>query len=135
MEGSHHVNWNSIIYRKGAIHKSEIGRSLLAGKGFNTNLVQFLPPYHVISNVHVCSFTCTISHVHGRAPGMVLHARKIIIYEGLISITLENIWKPEFSDVFWGYRNGTKNGLMKSCRKCSSNKICLNYKSWLSKIL
>ena len=53
---------------------TEIERPFLATKGFNTNLVLFLPPYHVIiSNAHVCSFTCTISHVHGRAP-----------YEGLI---------------------------------------------------
>ena len=48
MEGSHHVNWNSIIYRKGAIHKTEIERPFLATKGFNTNLVQFVSPYHII---------------------------------------------------------------------------------------
>ena len=41
----------------------------MAAKGCNTNLVHFLPPYHVfISNVHVCSFTCT----------------DVLIYEGLI---------------------------------------------------
>ena len=38
-------------------------------KAFNTNFVQSLPLYQVIiSNVHVCSFTRTIPHVHGRAP-------------------------------------------------------------------
>ena len=45
---------------------------LLRAKGFNTNLVQFLPPY-VFSNIHVCSFTCT--NVNGRAPKTVLRAR------------------------------------------------------------
>ena len=70
MEGSHHVNSNSIIYRKRAIHKTEIEMPFLAVKGFNTNLVQFLPLYHVIiSNVHVYSFSCT---------------KNYIIYEGLM---------------------------------------------------
>ena len=50
-------------------------RWLLAAKGFNTNLVQFLPTYHVIiSNLHVCSFMCMISRQHGCAPKMVLNA-------------------------------------------------------------
>ena len=64
MEGSHHVNSNSIIYRKRAIHKTEIEMPFLAVKGFNTNLVQFLPLYHVIiSNMHVCSVRCMDVHV------------------------------------------------------------------------
>ena len=54
------VIWNCIIYRKGAIYMTKIERPFLAAKGFNTNLVQCLPPFYVISsNVHVCSFTCT----------------------------------------------------------------------------
>ena len=86
MEGSHHVNWSSIIYRRGAIHRTEIERPFLAGKDFKTNLEQFLLPYHVIiSNVHVYSFRCRISHAHGRAPKTVLHARKKLIYESLNS--------------------------------------------------
>ena len=41
---------------------TEIERLFLAARGFNTNLVQFLWLYHVIiSNVHIYSFTCTIS--------------------------------------------------------------------------
>ena len=48
---------------------SEIKRWVLAAKSFNTNLVQLLLPYHVIiSNVHICSFTCMIFHVHRRQP-------------------------------------------------------------------
>ena len=75
---------------------TETERPFLAAKGFNTNLVQFLPPYHVIiSNACVCSFTCTISHVHGRAPKAVLRARKIIIYEGLYIILEKRITYPE----------------------------------------
>ena len=63
MEGSHHVNQNSIIYRKGAVYtQTEIERSFLSAKGFNTNLVQFLPLYNVIMSImHICSFTCMIS--------------------------------------------------------------------------
>ena len=73
MEGSHHVNGNSITYWKGAIHRNEVERQFLAAKGFNTDLVHFLLLYQVIiSNVHVCSFTGTISDVHGCAPKMVL---------------------------------------------------------------
>ena len=69
---------------------TEIERPFLAAKGFNTNLVQCLPPYFVIiSNMHVCSLTYTISHLHRCAPKTILRARKlvyeiIIIYEGLL---------------------------------------------------
>ena len=83
MEDSHHVN------KDGSVHKTEKQRALLAAKGFNTNLVHFLPPYHVIiNNLHVCSLTGRISHMHGRAPKTVLRVRNLaykknIIYEGL----------------------------------------------------
>ena len=69
---------------------TEIDRLLLAAKGFNTNLVQCLPPYYVIvRNAHIFSITCRISHVNRHAPKMVLHAQnllyeKIIIYEALL---------------------------------------------------
>ena len=69
---------------------TKIERPFLAAKGFNTNLVQCLPPYYVIiSNVHICSLTCTILHVYRRAPKTVLHAQnlvyeKVIIYKGLL---------------------------------------------------
>ena len=69
---------------------TEIERPFLAAKGSNTNLVQCLLPYYVIiSNVHACSFTGTISYVHRHAPKMVLHAqnfvyKKIITCEGLL---------------------------------------------------
>ena len=97
MEGSHHVNWNSIIYRKGIIHRTEIERPFLAGKGFNTNLVQFLLPYHVIiSNVHVCSFACTISHLHGRAPKTVLRARNLVRQNRFIIKIQERIFDGSF---------------------------------------
>ena len=78
MEGCQ-VNWNSIIYKKGAVDRTEIERSFLAAKGFNTNLVQFLPLHHVIiSNVHVYSFMGTIFHIHVQAPKMVLHAWNLV---------------------------------------------------------
>ena len=71
---------------KGAIHGTEVGRPLLAAKGFNTNFVHFV--HHVIisngrsallrtrfstyTNVYLNSFACTNSRV-----------RKIIFYTGL----------------------------------------------------
>ena len=65
------------------MHKTEIERPFLAALGFNTNLVHFLLPYHVIiSIVHVCSFTGPIFHMHGRAPKTVLGARNLM-YEKL----------------------------------------------------
>ena len=83
MESSDHINWNSIIYRKGVMYWNETERPFLSVKGFNTPLVHFLPKYYVIiSNMHVCSFACTIFHVHGRAPKMVLCARNLA-YEKL----------------------------------------------------
>ena len=64
---------------KGVVHRTEIERLFLAAKGFNTNLVYFLSLYHVIiSNVHVCFFMGTTSHVHGRAPKTVWHARSLV---------------------------------------------------------
>ena len=43
---------------------TEIERSFLAAKDFNTNLVKCLLPYYVtISNAHICSFTCTDVHL------------------------------------------------------------------------
>ena len=82
MKGSHHVNSNSLIFRKGAIHKTEI-EAFSEAKDFNTNLVHFLPLHYVIiSNLHVCSFTCSTSRMHGRAPKTVLHAQNLV-YEKL----------------------------------------------------
>ena len=61
------------------MHRTERERPFLAAKGFNTNLVQFLPPYHVIiSNVHICCFMGTICHVHLCAPKMVLHDPNVV---------------------------------------------------------
>ena len=79
-----------LIYRKGAIQMTEIKRPFLAAKAFNANLVQCLPPHYVIiSNRHICSFTCRISHIHRCAPKTVLHAlnlvcEKFVTYEGLL---------------------------------------------------
>ena len=56
-----------------SVHNTEIESPFLAATGFNTNLVHFLTPHHVIiSNVHVCSLKGKIFHVHGRAPKMFL---------------------------------------------------------------
>ena len=81
MEGSHHVNQNSITYRKGAVQRTEIERPFLAATGFNSNLVHFLLLYHaIISNVEVCFLTGTISHVHGCAP-----KKWLCIHENLLT--------------------------------------------------
>ena len=45
--------------------------------------------------MHVCSFTCTTSHVHGRASKTVLHAWNII-YEGLLT-------RVSHVRCFWGF--------------------------------
>ena len=81
MEGRHHANWSSVIYREGAVHRTETETPFLPAKDFNANLIHFLPPYHVIiSNMHcVCFFfTSTISYVHGCAPKMVLHGQNLV---------------------------------------------------------
>ena len=60
MEGSHNVNWNSIIYRKRAIHRTERTSPFLAVIGFNTNLGRFLPCYDVIIiHIMLLLVTCT----------------------------------------------------------------------------
>ena len=57
----------------------EIERPFFVAKCFNTNLVQFLLLHYVIiSNVHICSFRCTISNLRGRALKTVLHARNLV---------------------------------------------------------
>ena len=71
------------------MHRTEIERNFLAAKDFNTNFVQFLPPNHVlISNMYVCSFTCTISHVHGHARKTVLCTRNLV-YKNC------HLWRPD----------------------------------------
>ena len=57
MEVSHRVNWNSIIYGKGAIHRTEF-KTELAAKDFNINLVEFPLPYYVISNMPGANIGC-----------------------------------------------------------------------------
>ena len=45
LEGSHHANWNSVIYRKGAVHRTEIERQCSTArifKGALSGLKQFL---------------------------------------------------------------------------------------------
>ena len=79
MEASHQVNWNSIIYREEEVHRTKTQGPFLDAKGFSTNLLPFIPPYHVIiSDAHVFSFTGTISHVHGCAPKMYLRERNLM---------------------------------------------------------
>lgn len=68
---------------------TEIERLFLAAYGFNTNLVDFLPPYNVIiSNVRICSFTGLISPTLAQTCTCFACTKfciqKIIIYEVLI---------------------------------------------------
>ena len=67
MESSHHVNWNSIIYRKGALHRTEIDKPFLNAKGFDINLAQYqflLSNHFIIYYVRVillyimCAVSC-----------------------------------------------------------------------------
>ena len=73
------------------MYRTKIERPFLAAKGFITNLVQIVPKYRAItSNVHTCSFTCTISHMQDMhlKQFFIFHfshfslARKIIINGG-----------------------------------------------------
>ena len=58
---------------------TETERPFLATKDFNTNLAQCLLPYYVIiSNLHVYSFMCMISHVHRRAPNSFAHMKSCV---------------------------------------------------------
>ena len=62
---------------------TEIDRLFVAGKDFNTNLVRVSVSQHVIiSNLHVCSFTDMISHMH-RCKSCV---QKIIIFSALVPL-------------------------------------------------
>ena len=63
--------------------------AFLPAKGFHANLVHFLLPHHVIIHkLHVCSFTGTISHMHGRA------LNRFCVHE--ISCTKNyNLWRPD----------------------------------------
>ena len=76
MEGSHHVNWNGIIYRKAAIQRSEIERPFLAAKSFNINLVQYLNFYRSIMLLLVMCMSTL--YVHGREPKTILDARNLV---------------------------------------------------------
>ena len=95
MEGGHNRYWNSIIFRKGAIYRSEIERPFLAANGFNTNLVQFLSPYHVLL------VTCTSTLLRARFPTCTdVHVKRFCAHE--ISCTKNYNSKDGFKD---GFRN------------------------------
>ena len=77
---------------KGAELRTGRERPFLATKGFNTNLVQFLHLYYVIiSNVHICCFTCTISYnfVHAQAPP------KTVLSAWNLAYKKYNLWSPD----------------------------------------
>ena len=108
MEISHYVNWNSIIYRKIEIHRTEIERLFLTAKSFNINLVQFLMLYHdIISKLHVCSFTYTSAATH--ANKSATHKRTGI-----------NFFLIEKCDVYWSFKDkiwGADRQLISKCNK------------------
>ena len=108
MEISHYVNWNSIIYRKIEIHRTEIERLFLTAKSFNINLVQFLMLYHVIiSKLHVCSFTYMSAATH--ANKSATHKRTGI-----------NFFLIEKCDVYWSFKDkiwGADRQLISKCNK------------------
>ena len=73
MEGDRHVNRNSIIYRKGAIQRTEIERPFLAVNGFSANLVQFLNLYHrMMSLLVTCTSTLYVCSLRARSGGLPL---------------------------------------------------------------
>ena len=108
MEISHYVNWNSIIYRKIEIHRTEIERLFLTAKSFNINLVQFLMLYHdIISKLHVCSFTYTSA---------ATHANKSATQKS----TGINFFLIEKCDVYWSFKDkiwGADRQLISKCNK------------------
>ena len=58
---------------------TKIERLFVAAIVFNTNLLKFLPPYHVIiSNIHICFFKGMISHMHRHAPKTVSWAQNFV---------------------------------------------------------
>ena len=90
MESNHQVNWNSIIYRNRATHRTEIKRPLSAAKSFDTNLVQFLPPYHVIiRNIQICFVIGAIFYVHRHVKLKRCSMHKILCMQNY------NLSKPE----------------------------------------
>ena len=78
MDGVHPANYQSRNNRKGTLDITETERMFSATKDFDTNLVHFLRPFVIISNVHVYSFTGTISHVHICVPKTVLRAKNLV---------------------------------------------------------
>ena len=68
MDGVHPANYQSIHNRKETLDRNEKERPLSVTEDFDTNLVHFLWPYVIISNVHVYSFTGAIFHMHRRVP-------------------------------------------------------------------
>ena len=62
---SHHVNWNSMTYRKGTLQTTEIERAFLFAKVFNTNLVQFLNFY---CRIMLLLLMCISALLHARFP-------------------------------------------------------------------
>ena len=93
MEGSHHLNWNSIIYQKEATQE----RPFLAAMDFNTNLVQFLNFY---CRIMLSLVMCTSALLRTRFPTCTdVHIKRFYIYMHKILCTENyNLWRAEHSN-------------------------------------
>ena len=100
MDGSHHVNLNSIIYKKGSIQRTKIESPFLAVKDFNTNFVQFLDFYWCSMLLLV---TCKSALLRLQFPMcMNMHLKRFCVDE-MLCMKGYNLWKsgqwlpePEF---------------------------------------
>ena len=69
----------SIIYRKGAIQRTETEKPVLAAKGFNTNLGQFLNFYCCVILLLV---TCMSAHLHTQSPMYTaVHLKRFCVHK------------------------------------------------------
>ena len=91
-----------VVYKEQ--YTTEIERLFLAANSFNTNLVKCLPPHYVIiSNVHICSFMCMISHVHRCVQNLVYE--KILINEGMMWFLFLKLQTIVQLYILWYYCN------------------------------
>ena len=94
MEGSYHVKWNSIIYRKEVVHKTETERSFL--------LIYYIFYCYIMLLLVTCKsapLRTRLPACMGRAPKMLLRARNLLTYDLRTFLCSCTTWSIYF-DIF-----------------------------------
>ena len=128
MEGSHHVNCNSIMFRKRTVKKTEIDRLFLAAKSFNTSAFSsgWGQVIHKICSPRFCKFRppppCKCTYAFPLPPSPLLLFPPSPLVRAYGYYILKEIWQISFVNSYQSknskQRYKIKKPLYKAIGKC-----------------